>query len=198
MDEQPSQPYPLLVVVGSRRAGRMNQLERLIRKWPQHVQRTLMVTNRTVAKPFDELWYRLLPKEEILKISFEDMLTHFIEGAWRYTLLKEDVAFARLQRKYPMVGMSPAGLELLYERPKQEVFTALVLTPADPDAFLASLIQEQGLSPSEAREETDRAIRLSTLPPSARGNTSIVPLPVHGTTEDDALVDRTVEALLPH
>lgn len=190
---------PLLIFVGSRRAGRLIHQERLIERHPSSFSAVKTMTTRSEEKPGDSLWFIRVTKEDASKFPIDEMLTFFQEGRARYFILKQEVASIRVKNLTPLVGMSPEGLERLESRSRDIrnlPYLAVFLTPANPEQFRDHLILDQGLEPELAVEETKRAVRLSTIPPSMEKNNSIFPVQVHGNSLDAALVEEAIASLL--
>jgi len=202
--------HQLLIFVGSRCAGRVRQMRRLIESDPERYQPLKIVTTRTKVKDGDDLWYiRMLSHHVILNtFNIDQMLTFFEEGDAHYFITMQGVEHVQMHDRTPIVGMTPQGLARMISRQSPNAiipFTAIVLQPEDPDDFRETLMREQRLSLEVAEEETKRAIRLSTFPPpvvhvgesgysldlptqKTRG-WSIIPVPIRGTEEDDSRVD---------
>jgi hypothetical protein len=196
---------PLVVIVGSRRAGRITQLERLAEDLSGSYRPVITLTDRSEPKEHDDRWYRRVTRAEIGRTPSNQFFTFFKEGEWYYAILRDDVTLARANHATPIVGMTPRGLEYLYERSERISetephltidFRAVVLVPEDADDFSSRLMREYGLSPDEAWDETERAVRLSTLPPGIN-TPSVVPLPVRGGPEDAQRLDQLLAEILP-
>ncbi len=190
---------PLLIFVGSRRAGRMVHQERLIERHPSSFSAVKTITTCPEEKHGDGPWFIRTTNEDASKFPIDEMLTFFQEGRSRYFILKREVASIRAKSLIPLVGMSPDGLERLESRSssiRDLPYLAVILTPADPDQFRDHLILDQGLEPELAVEETRRAIRLSTIPPSMGKSSSIFAVKVHGNNLDAKLVEEAIASLL--
>lgn len=189
---------PLLIFIGSRRAGRMLHQQRLIERDSHLYAPVKTVTTRPEAKPGDETWYLCLPSSEVAKYSTDDMLTFFQEGEALYFILKDEVDRVRQRGLVALVGMTPEGFERLESRlpdNRSLAYLALLLQPADPDDFYETLVREHGLDHESAEEETDRAVRLSTIPPARVSRDSVLPVPVTGTDDDIRVVDQALASI---
>lgn len=188
----------LVIFVGSRMAGRVKHLDRLVQSSPETYVPLKTVTTRTEEKPGDETWFVRMTPHEVCAYGTDESLTFFQEGEARYFILVRHYEEVRWTSRIPVVGMTPQGLERLMSRNLDQLnlsFSAVVLKPADPDEFREALMRDRGLDPDLAREETDRAMRLSTVPPPSSKRTSIYPVPVHGNVADAALVDQLMHRI---
>lgn len=191
--------HPLLIFIGSRLAGRMLHQQRLVESRPWLFAPVKTLTTRKEPKPGDDVWFTRLSGAEIARYGTDDLLTHFREGRALYFVLKAEVTRVMLLARTAIVGMTPKGFERLESRPAAErrlSYCAVLLQPADPDEFRGRLERERGLDPELAREETERAVRLSTIPPAAVKNDSVRPIAVRGDDGDLALVDKALSDIL--
>ncbi len=190
----------LVIFVGSRRAGRLWHLERLIRSAPDRFAPLLTVTTRTEAKPGDDVWYKQMSPNVVATYTIDEMLTFFQEGETHYYILKKHVDQVRSRRLTPVVGMSPDGLDRLRTRHGANAdfrFAAIILQLKDPERFRSHLMADEGLDPVVADEETARAVRLSTLPPArSMRRSSIIPVPIEGTQDDEVVIDAALKTAL--
>lgn len=183
---------PLLVIVGSKRAGRMTHLKRLVREGANRYRPVRTVTDQAV-EAVDAEWYIQRPPLEVwVATSLTDFLAMFYEEYCRYTVLRPEVVRAHELGGIPLVGMSMDGLEHLAASAQTKIegkyvpridYRAVVLTPEHPERFAVNLIAEGIGNEEDAWLETQRAIRESTLPPAAC-TPSVIPLPVNGDAKD--------------
>ncbi|HWQ99560.1 MAG TPA: hypothetical protein VN397_01785 [Candidatus Methylomirabilis sp.] len=194
------QRLPLLIFIGSRRAGRMIHQQRLVDSQPHLYSPVQTITTRAEEKPGDDRWYVRTSRENVARYRTSEMLTFFEEGDALFFIPKKQVMDIRTSGRTPLVGMTPVGYERLHSR-NVDVYdiptVAVLLQPANPYDFCDRLIHEHGLDPEKAEEEMQRAVRLSTVPPAVGKRESVVPVPIYGNASDVGLIDEALAALLP-
>lgn len=193
--------HKLVVFVGSRNAGRLTHMNRLVDTKPNTYAALKTVTNRGHMKPGDDRWFHRWSNETIRRYSIDQFIASWEEdsGDRNFILLFELFSVVRRKRT-PVVGMTAAGMDSLLHVPSEFICpTFIVLQPADEDQFRAQLVA-RGLAEEIALEETRQAVRLSTIPPKVeealappiRRRSSIIPIPIRGTAEDAVRIDHAL------
>ncbi|OGL73101.1 hypothetical protein A3D73_00925 [Candidatus Uhrbacteria bacterium RIFCSPHIGHO2_02_FULL_60_44] len=156
------------------------------------------ITTRSQELPGDDVWFDRMPSQRVSRFNTNQMLTHFSEGKSLFFIMRSRVREVCDAGYTPLVGMTPLGLERLESRPdtvREFPLRTVFLQPADPQEFCERLVREGGLDQKTAEDETQRAVRLSTIPPSVKHTPSIVP--ISGTFNDVDLVDQAIASIMP-
>lgn len=181
-----------LIFVGSRHAGLMRQLNRLAQDVERGFEPLITLALCEALHEGEDAWFERATLEQIKEHALYDFLTYYSEGSTRYYVVVQKLWSALKTGRTPLLGMTSAGLERLISHRQAEplLFSAVLLQPADQGDFQEALMREHGLDSEMAAEETERAVRQSTIPPAASEHpSSIIPVPIYGTADDSSRID---------
>lgn len=200
--------HPLLVIVGSIRAGRMTHLKSLAASG--RYTPVVVLTDRPVSDDESE-WYRNQSDADMsARTSLDQYLARFIEEGWHYTLVRHQVERARGAGNVPLVGMTMEGFEHLVDSAgivqtmhnasfrmlhPPIPYQAVVLMPVNMEIFAENVMRREHVSEEIAWSAARQAVSESTIPPYVeRKASSLVPLPIYGDRNDgDRLEDLLVQ-----
>lgn len=177
----------------------MRHLNRLAQDAAHIYAPVMTLTTCEEFKEGDERWFERVTRADVGAYSLYDFLTYYEEGVSRYFVVMDKLRDSQGTGRTPLIGMTPPGLERLMSHKRIEPipFSAIFLQPADQDEFQTSLMREYGFEPEHAAEETERAVRLSTIPPApAEHPSSIIPVPICGTADDAHRIDNVLRSLV--